>query len=331
MYRTRDEFLRVCEEAFFDPLRRPVLDAALRVRERIKAEEAIKRYLAHAQKNRRHMPSYTKICGYTLRKIVRETEIEYLDELEIERLEEYCDCLDVDPHTVRNHLAALGGLLRWAHRNRHVSENAARLVDAPRLQAKEIVFVPPELINKVLKTVAEDPLVEGAVATALFAGLRRGEIQWLQPQDVDLDRRVLKVRAKAVGAERWEPKTHKNREVPINSRLWGYLKRQTEQAPASTWLFPAEKGGRWNGNKLGPRVRELIRKIVPKQAPEGFAGYGFREFRHTYATILAAQGVPLGRIAEYMGNSVLVIERYYRGFLPSQHRDEVEFRLLEAT
>ena len=60
------------------------------------------------------------------------------------------------------------------------------------------------------------------VATLIYAGLRREELLWLTIDDLDRNAQpqgLLRVRAKTVGDETWQPKTKVNRAVPVSRTL----------------------------------------------------------------------------------------------------------------
>ena len=64
------------------------------------------------------------------------------------------------------------------------------------------------------------------VATLIYACLRREELLWLMPDDIDWypdTFGLIRVRAKTIGDESWQPKTKVNRAVPIRSSLRHYL------------------------------------------------------------------------------------------------------------
>ena len=57
----------------------------------------------------------------------------------------------------------------------------------------------------------ELPVIRAMVATYIYAGLRREEALWLTGEDVDLPKRLIRVRAKTLGEQKWQPKTKRNR------------------------------------------------------------------------------------------------------------------------
>lgn len=89
-----------------------------------------------------------------------------------------------------------------------------------RERAAEIRFLTLPKVDEQLRTLAGHPKLQAMVATLIYAGLRREELTWLQLDDVDLTVApygVIRIRAKTVGDERWEPKTRVNRVVPVSS------------------------------------------------------------------------------------------------------------------
>src|SRR5690606_10982346 len=97
----------------------------------------------------------------------------------------------------------------------------------------------------------------------IYAGLRREELLWLAHDDIDWKAKphgLIRVRAKKVRDEAWEPKTKVNRAVPISSRLRPYLDRQRVRAGKSPWLFPSPEGKRWDPDNFSADLRSANAK-----------------------------------------------------------------------
>ena len=108
-------------------------------------------------------------------------------------------------------------------------------------------FLSLDQIDELLRAVAGDH-IEGLVATAVFAGLRREELSWLTWDDLELDLQpaILRVRAKTVAGESWQPKTKRDRKVPVSARLRAVLVAHKDRQKRSgvPWLFPSPEGKR---------------------------------------------------------------------------------------
>ena len=89
--------------------------------------------------------------------------------------------------------------------------NPADGVERLREPAPEIRFLTQEQIAAQLDALANAPLLRTMVATLIYAGLRREELLWLTPADVDLGKRLIRVQAKTIKGVFWQPKTKKNR------------------------------------------------------------------------------------------------------------------------
>src|SRR5829696_10206870 len=120
-------------------------------------------------------------------------------------------------------IAPLRAIYTRAERLGEVRGNPTRGLALPAVRARERGVVAPDKIEPILAVVARG---ERALwATAFYAGLRRGELYALRPDDVDLAAGVIHVRRgwDAVEGE-IEPKSARSRRrVPIPAALRDYL------------------------------------------------------------------------------------------------------------
>jgi integrase len=194
--------------------------------------------------------------------------------------------------------------------------NPADGVERLREPAPEIRFLTQEQIAAQLDALANAPLLRTMVATLIYAGLRREELLWLTPADVDLGKRLIRVQAKTIKGVFWQPKTKKNRVVPISTALRAILASYRPRARAR-WYFPTRGGGRWDPDNFSQRLR----------AANQAAGlvWGCLDFRHTFGSLLAQRGESLYKIATLMGNSPEICRRHYAALIPENMHDSVEF------
>jgi integrase len=182
--------------------------------------------------------------------------------------------------------------------------------------APNIRFLSVAQIDEQLRTFDKKPTLKAMVATLIYAGLRREEALWLTVDDVDLDKRLIYVRAKSINEERWQPKTKRNRVVPISSALHEIL-RTYAPARSEPWFFPAPRGRRWDADNFSEELREINRS-------HGL-DWSCLDFRHTFGSHLAQKGESLYKIAELMGNSPEICRRHYAALMPEKMHDVVEF------
>ena len=69
------------------------------------------------------------------------------------------------------------------------------------------------------------PLIRAMVSTYIYAGLRREEALWLTKENVDLVIRLIRVKAKTINNEFWQPKTKRNHVVIISNVLYEILSK----------------------------------------------------------------------------------------------------------
>ncbi len=161
-------------------------------------------------------------------------------------------------------------------------------------------------------------------ATAMYAGLRRGELMALRIEDVDLDRGVINVRR---GWDTLEgeitPKSGRERNVPINSTLRSHLEPHLLSLPWSEGLvFGVNDRSTFNGTPLLKRAERHweaanLRRIT------------LHECRHTFASLMIAAGVNAKALSTYMGHATISITLDRYGHLMPGNEDEAAQKLDE--
>jgi integrase len=182
--------------------------------------------------------------------------------------------------------------------------------------APNIRFLRFPEVQKQLQVLQGKPTLKALMATLIYAGLRREEALWLTVEDVDLEKRLIYVRAKIADGEHWQPKTKRNRVVPISSALHEIL---TAYAPERTepWFFPSPRGRRWDADNFSQELREINKS-------HGLT-WSCLDFRHTFGSQLAQKGESLYKIAELMGNSPEICRWHHAALVPEKMHDVVEF------
>ncbi len=226
------------------------------------------------------------------------------------------------PKTANRYREVLCGLFKYAIRNfgyassdrRH--PNPAAVVPRRREPPHVIRFLTRRDIDRQLATLKGDATLCAMVALYIYAGLRREEAIWLTPKDVDLERRLIQVEAKTIDGEFWQPKTRRNRVVPISAALLSILK---DYAPSvgGRWFFATPSGVRWDPDNLSQRLRVINRE-------HGLV-WSCLDFRHTFGSQLAQKGESLYKIAQLMGNSPEICRKHYARLIPEEMHDVVEF------
>lgn len=228
------------------------------------------------------------------------------------------------PKTGNRYREILTRLFNWATKQLGLrlpgGTNPAAAVERYREPAPEIRFLSLPQITEQLNSLDELPTLRAMVATYIYAGLRREELLWLTPDDIDWDAEPfgrIRVRAKTVCGESWEPKTKVNRSVPIGSQLRPYLDRQRLKTGRNTWLFPSPDGKRWDPDNFSSDLRAANE--------EAGLAWTCLDFRHTFGSQLAVKGESLYKISKLMGNSPEICRRHYAALNTEDLTDTVEF------
>ena len=194
--------------------------------------------------------------------------------------------------------------------------NPAAGVERQREPAPQICFLTLDQIQQQLGALKDHPLLLAMVATYIYAGLRREEGIWLTREDIDLQKRHIRVQAKTIAGETWQPKTKRNRVVPISQALFDILDAY-RPAHNSIWSFPSPTGKRWDPDNFSQDLREINKA--------NDLDWSCLDFRHTFGSLLAQKGVSLYQIATLMGNSPEICRRHYAALIPDKMTEVVEF------
>ena len=188
---------------------------------------------------------------------------------------------------------------KWCRSRKLIHENpiADYRLSKPVLQPKE----GPSLaqVNLILLTMPRGK--QAMIAVLAFSGLRAGELQRLQPRDIDLAGNWIHV----VSRDGLETKTRTSRKVPIHPRLRPYLE---ELLPLKKpWVFtmpPSRKypkGDHWiNYKRLNEEFQEVIESLkMPTGRDHGFTLHSLRRFFETHTV---NSGIPQRVIDGWMGH-----------------------------
>jgi integrase len=220
------------------------------------------------------------------------------------------------PKSANRYREILHRVIQWAMDERGIrlpgSVNPVGKVKRYKERTPVIRYLTLPQIDKQLHALRFKPQLQAMVATLIYAGLRREELLWLTPGDVSLPRAgsprpaMMRVQAKTIDGESWQPKTAVNRAVPISQALRPYLERYAS-ANDSTWLFPSPHGKRWDGDNFSADLRAA-------NADAGLA-WSCLDYRHTFGSSLAQSNISLYKISQLMGNSPQICSRHYASLL----------------
>lgn len=147
----------------------------------------------------------------------------------------------------------------------------------------------------------------------LLTGCRKGEMQHLTWNDVDLRSGLIHIRAKR-SPEVWQPKNAKPRSVDMPPQLMSMLKvMRSENPKAKGYVFK--------------RIVGITRDLKRIAASVGVQGATCHAFRHTHASNLIMAGEPLAAVMQRLGHSSykMTVDTY--GHLTSLWKTRVGSRI----
>ena len=206
-------------------------------------------------------------------------------------------------HVYRVLSRALNIAVRW----KRVGRNVCQAVEAPRAAEPEMYVLSAAEVERLLKA-AEGDRLYALYVTAVYTGMRQGELLGLRWQDVDLDEKTAWVRQTlqkhGLNPVFGTPKNNKPRLVPLADKVIEALKthRVEQEIERAHWgheytdydlVFCQD-----NGRTLSMRYHwATLRKKagLPKQVR-------FHDLRHTFVSRALAAGGSLRAVSDMVGH-----------------------------
>jgi integrase len=207
---------------------------------------------------------------------------------------------DAAPSTVRNALMPLRVIFRRALRDDEVSVNPCDGLELPANRRRRERVASREDVGALIVALPE-PFDRALWATALYAGLRRGELLALRWSDLDTTEGVIRVERAydPKAGEYVKPKSRAGvRRVPMPSALRHALleHRVASGIPDAEALVFGVKGQPFDDEEVRARAAEVWAEA--KLEP-----IGLHEARHTAASVMIAAGVNVKALSEFLGHS----------------------------
>jgi integrase len=232
-----------------------------------------------------------------------------LSEIRRVDLQDFADrlCADgLDPSTVRNTLMPLRAIFRRAVARGEVGVNPTSGLELPAMEGVRDRIASPAEAASLLAALPERD--RALWATAMYAGLRRGELLALRWEDVDLAAGVIHVE-RSWDAKEGDvgPKSRAGRRtVPIPAVLRDYLVEHKLRSGRHVGLV-------FGTSYTQPFTPSNVRKRANAAwIRAGLEPIGLHECRHTFASLMIAAGVNAKSLSAYMGHSsvTITLDRY---------------------
>lgn len=211
--------------------------------------------------------------------------------------------------TVRN-------VLGYFQRSLNVAREWGHLDAVPRFELPKVGKATPKYLTAeeaqryLVAAAEESEVMEWLVLLGLNTGMRFGEMVALRFEDIEQG--VINVRRSLVEGEIKAPKSGHDRQVPMTATLQARL-------PSGTGYIVHQDGEPYSHRML-QRAHDRVQAAA--QIPDDKRGW--HTLRHTYASHLAMQGVPIQSISQLLGHSDVRVTMRYAHLSPSTLKAHVE-------
>jgi integrase len=307
--------------------------------ERVTVEEAGRRLVAHLAelgRKRSTLAAYESCLRVHLVPHFRSRPLHRITREQVEAFIALKRKDGLAPKSVLNYLGILHSIFAFAERRGLVAGNVCKLVDKPQAAGGEdrIRYLTPAELDELLGAAerADGPIAATdrvVYLTAALTGLRQGELLALRWRDVDWDARRIRVRESLVRGEFTTPKSRRGlRSVPLATRVADEL---AEHRGGSGFAGPDDLVF-CHPRLGGPLERSrLFKRFKGVAVAAGFPALRFHDLRHTFGTRMAAAGVPLRTLQEWMGHRDFKTTLVYADYQPRDDEVALVDRALEGS
>jgi integrase len=200
--------------------------------------------------------------------------------------------------------------LNVAQKQGLIGKNPASVVELPKVVRKELEILDDNQVRQFL-IVAQGHRYETLFHIAVTTGMRMGELLGIKWSDLDLSSGVIYIkrqlqRVPGKGFKFSPPKTQAGRRMvqlgqSTMRQLVEHRKRQETEHQRKDWqendlIFPAPSG-------IPTDQRNLHRYFKPLLEKAGLPNIRFHDLRHTAATLMLMNGIPLMVVSRRLGHS----------------------------
>ena len=243
---------------------------------------------------------------------LRDLEARHIQQFYTEKLK------TVSANSVIHYHAVIYQSLKYAMKTDMVPQNVAMKVDRPRKEQYQPTFLDADEMQELFKVVKGKRL-ELPVLVAAFYGLRRGEVLGLKWDAIDFQRGTLTIKrtvtevrldGKTEIIEQESAKTKSSlRTLPLVGSFKDYFMevKQAQEVNKSVCgnCYNYDYDGYVFVDELGERMKpDYLTNYFPTYIQRhGIRKMRFHDLRHSCASLLLANGVPLKQIQEWLGHS----------------------------
>ena len=216
--------------------------------------------------------------------------------------------------TLRKVLVTLGQIMAYAVRHRYVRHNPVRDAERPRETGNEVkgevfrILSPAEI--RALLNAADSEKYKTLYMMAIFTGARQGELLGLKWSDVEWETKQVHVQRNFTKGRFFDTKTKTSRrKIDLAPTMLLQLKKWKLACPPNEpdLVLPNEAGQPMNYSNMMSRhyVPALVKACIATKLENGTieGAIRFHDLRHTFASLLIAQGENIKYVQAQLGHS----------------------------
>jgi len=262
--------------------------------------EYVREYLKYIQTNK--APKTYDAYSYSLELFQNHVGDKPLSDLAPRDLESFKETRKngVAATTVNMDIRAVKAAMTTAVDWKFLEINPFANVKQIRIPKKQPIYLRRQEFELVYKNIKSQKYKD--IATfAVYTGLRPGELSNLLWEDVDLEKRKIRVQT----TDEYRVKHGQMRWVPLNNAALQILKKQPQK---SRYVFPNRKGEMLDFDYVSRRFKEAVRKAGLSEDIQ------FRHTRSTFASWAISNGMPVYALKQIMGHSSVTTTEVYAKF-----------------
>lgn len=273
------------------------------------AQEIFKEYVEQSKHSKKHKTirdDQTRVEMF-----FQWAEISRLKQINEINLKKYLDFRmessnPINKNTANHIVTNIKTFLNFAVKRNYLAGNPLRSFPKFKMDSAPPKFLTKAEIKTILEVAKEEHLYP-AIATAIYTGMRLGELKRLNWEDIDFARNEIIVRISKSG---------KFRVIPLHADLKQSLGPYRAKGPCFEWhntrrIF-------WRIVRAAGHYRKIV--IAPKKwryTPT----IGWHTFRHTFASQLVMNGVDLVTVGKLLGHASITTTMIY-SHLSNDHLKE---------
>lgn len=256
-------------------------------------EEAKAKYYTHCEK--RLSKSTVSIYKIYINNFINTQKPKSLMSITEASVNAYLDQKDISNRTANHTIKILKQFLNYCKRQNLIPENPILDMKTFRVEVKQPRFLSKEEI-RALFTAAQSTDLYSMIATAIYTGMRLGELKRLEWDDIDLNRNQITVKI---------AKSKRFRVLPIHPDLLPVLSAQ-------------------QGTEKVFETTNLQQRFANFKKDVKLPDIGWHTFRHTFASHLVMSGVDIVTVSKLLGHSSINVTMVYAHLAKDHIKESVK-------